>query len=60
MWIKHKDRGVWNVSENTAKAMIKAGDAFACDKQGNPVGKSVSKSAPKVGAKSVASTKKKE
>lgn len=57
MRIMHKVKGVWNVSENTAKAMIEAGDAFACDKQGNPVGK---KSAPKAGGRSAPNTKKKE
>ncbi len=47
MWINHKVKGVWNVSENVAKAMIKAGDAVACDKRGNPVNKSAPKAGPK-------------
>ena len=40
MWINHKVKGVWNVSVNVAKAMIEAGDATACDKDGKPVSKS--------------------
>ena len=47
MWINHKVKGVWNVSENVAKALIKAGDAVACDKRGNPVNKSAPKAGPK-------------
>ncbi len=38
MWVKHKVKGVRNVSGNVGKAMIKGGDAVACDEKGNPIG----------------------